>query len=329
MLVTLRGGSLVLLDANGGLVGSLSGVPSVVAGGQGGLLDVVLDPDFATAGNHWVYFSYAEAGPGGSGTAVSRGRLDVANMRLVDVPATPLFRQLPKLNAEGHYGSRLAFRRDGSLFITLGDRQQGAPAQDRSNHLGKVVRIDRDGTVPGDNPYVGTSSQPEIWSYGHRNPQGAAVHPVTGELWQSEHGPLGGDELNISRAGQNHGWPNVSYGCNVDGPNCELGGGTHAPTYIEPVSRWPAPGTPRPYQSIAPAGITFYTGSGFPEWQGNLFVGALAGRALWRVTLSGNTEIGREQLLASLNERIRCVREGPDGWLYLLTDSGKLIRVHR
>ncbi len=332
MLVTQKTGSMVIVSANGSISAPLAGLPAVATGGQGGLLDVALDPDFTTAGSNWVYFSYEEAGAGGSGTAVSRGRLDLAGHRLVDVPSTPLFRQLPKISAAfGHFGSRLAFRSDKTLFITLGERQQGSPAQDLANHLGKVMRINRDGSFPSDNPNLGGSAASGIWSYGHRNPQGAAIHPTTDELWLTEHGPNGGDELNLVRAGQNYGWPNVSYGCNEDGPNCELGGngGVHAPTYTEPVSRWPAPGTPGPYISTAPSGMSFYTGSGFPEWQGNVFVAALRGASLWRIVLNGAVEVSREQLFTSLGQRIRCVRQGPDGWLYLLTDGGNLIRVDR
>jgi glucose/arabinose dehydrogenase len=330
MLVTQKGGTMLLLGADGRTASKpLAGVPAVVDSGQGGLLDVVLDPDFSTPGSNWVYFSYAEAGPGGSGTAVSRARLDIAGNRLTDV--TRIFQQQPKVRGSGHFGSRLVFRPDKTLFITLGDRQKGSPAQDLGSHIGKVLRINRDGSVPAGNPALGADARPEIWSYGHRNSQGAALHPTTGELWELEHGPQGGDELNIARAGANYGWPQVSYGCPYGAreSGCEIGGGVHAPGYTEPVSRWPAPGTPTPHPSIAPSGLIFYTGRGFPEWQGNVFVGALLGTALWRVVLDGNTEVSRERLFASLGERIRSVRQGPDGWIYLLTDSGKLIRVER
>ncbi|MBC7993633.1 MAG: PQQ-dependent sugar dehydrogenase, partial [Rhizobacter sp.] len=332
MLITQKGGSMVVLSADGATKSNpLAGVPTVVSSGQGGLLDVVIDPDFTTPGSNWVYFAYSEAGTGGSGTAVTRGRLDLANGQLLDVPPTPLFRQLPKVGGDGHFGSRLAFRADKTLFITLGERQQGSPAQSLTSHLGKVVRINRDGSIPSDNPNMGAGASPGIWSYGIRNPQGAAIHPTTGELWELEHGPQGGDELNIARSGQNYGWPNVSYGCNYGATNagCEIGGGVHAPQYPEPVSRWPAPGTPTPYSSIAPSGLAFYTGSGFPEWQGNVFLGALAGTALWRVVLNGNAEVSRERLFGSLGQRIRAVNQGPDGWLYFITDSGRLYRVDR
>lgn len=322
ILVTLKGGSLVIVSADGKTVSApLSGVPAVNSSGQGGLLDVAIDPDFATT--PWVYLSYSEDGAGGSGTAVARGQLVGNALQNVQV----IFRQLPKVSGSGHYGSRLVFRNDKTLFVTLGERQQGSPAQDLTGHLGKVVRINRDGSVPAGNPDFGAGSRRELWSVGHRNPQGAALHPGTGELWQSEHGPQGGDEINISRAGANFGWPNVSYGCNYGDPvgnACRIGGGTHAPTYVEPLTTW----TPT---SIAPSGLAFYTGSMFPEWQGNLFMGALAGTALWRLTLSGNTVTAREELLKSLGERIRDVRQGPDGALYLLTDGsgGRILRVAR
>ena len=321
MLVTQKAGSMRLLDADGSRASApLTGVPAVVDSGQGGLLDVALDPDFAT--DPWVYFAYSEAGSGGTaGTTVARARL-VGNA-LQDLAV--IFRQLPKVIGNGHFGARLVFRADKTLFVTLGERQQGSPAQDLTGHLGKVVRIARDGSVPAGNPVLGAGARPELWSYGHRNPQGAAIHPVTGELWLVEHGPQGGDELNLVRTGGNPGWPLRSYGCNYGDPvgeACRIGGGTHAPAYVEPVSYWVP-------TSIAPSGLVIYNGAGFPEWQGNAILGALAGMALWRVALDGGVERSRERLFAELGERIRCVRQGPDGWLYLLTDSGKLIRVDR
>lgn len=321
ILVTQKGGAMRLLPAGGaGTATAVTGVPAVVDAGQGGLLDIVLDPDFAS--DPWVYFAYSEAGPGGTaGTAVARARLVGAALQDLAV----IFRQLPKVSGSGHFGARLAFRADKTLFIALGERQLGSPAQDVTGHLGKVVRIARDGSVPAGNPSFGAGARPELWSIGHRNPQGAAIHPTSGDLWVVEHGPQGGDELNHVRPGNNHGWPVRSYGCNYGDPvgdACRIGGGTHAPAYAEPVSFWVP-------TSIAPSGLVFYTGSGFPEWQGNAVFGALAGTALWRVALNGDTELSRERLFADLNERIRCVRQGPDGWLYLLTDSGKLIRIDR
>jgi glucose/arabinose dehydrogenase len=338
IVVTQKGGQIVVLSADGATKsGPLSGVPAVATAGQGGLLDVAVDPDYATAGSNWIYFTYAEQSGGTSGTAVNRGRLDLANLQLLDVSMTPLFRQFPKVavsSSVNHFGSRLAFRSDKTLFVTLGEREQQTPAQDLSTTLGKVVRINRDGSIPSGNPDLGAGTRPGIWSYGHRNPQGAAINPTTGELWISEHGPQGGDELNIARSGQNYGWPERSYGCPYTATSapCLIGGGTHAPTYTEPATWWPGPGNSPPYPSIAPSGLMFYTGSGFPEWQGNAFLGSMngpQGRALWRLTLNGNTVTARERLFASLDERIRCVREGPDGWIYFITDSGRLYRVDR
>ena len=321
MLVSQKGGSMVVLSADGRTVqATVNGLPPVVAAGQGGLLDVALDPDFAT--DPWVYWTFSEPGTGAeaglAGTAVARGRL--VGDSLLDLAV--IYRQVPKVSGDGHFGSRLAFRSDRTLYVTLGERQKGSPAQDPSTSLGKVIRIHRDGTIPPGNPSV-PGGRPEIWSFGHRNPQGAAVRPGTDVLWIDEHGPQGGDELNRVVPGGNHGWPVVSYGCNYGDPvgaSCRIGGGTHAPTYVEPVSYWVP-------TSIAPAGLLFYTGSGFPRWKGNAFLGALAGTALWRVELDGDREVARERLLSELGERIRDVRQGPDGWIYLLTDGGKLLQL--
>ena len=328
LLVTLKGGSLLLLSADGQTVTPVSGVPAVNSVGQGGLLDVAIDPDFATT--PWVYLSYAEDGSGGTGTAVARAQLVGAALQSLQV----IFQQQPKVGGSGHFGSRLVFRGDKTLFVTLGERQQGSPAQDLTKTLGKVVRINRDGSIPGDNPNLGAGARAGIWSYGHRNPQGAALRPGSSELWLTEHGPQGGDEINISRAGQNHGWPNVSYGCNYGDPytgndntTCRIGGtgGVHAPNYVEPLTYWVP-------TSQAPSGLAFYTGSMFPEWQGQLFSGALAGAGVWRLTLSGDTVAARERLpYSALDTRIRDVRQGPDGALYVLTDGsgGRIVRVAR
>ena len=262
MLVTQKAGSLLRLSADGcTTVARIDGVPPVDAQGQGGLLDVVLDPDFS-ADAPTVYLSYSEPGSGAeagrSGTAVLRARL-VGNA-LADT--TVIFRQVPKVAGTGHYGARLVFARDKTLFITLGERMQGSPAQDLAQTLGKVVRIQRDGAVPADNPRFGSSGRAGLWSIGHRNPQGAALHPDTGELWVSEHGPQGGDEINIARPGGNYGWPLVSYGCPYGaavGEACRIGGGVHAPAFVEPLTTWVP-------TSVAPAGLAFYTGTMFPEW---------------------------------------------------------------
>lgn len=338
MLVTEKRGALQLLSATGQAQSTLSGVPVVNPAGQGGLLDVVIDPAFAA--NQRLFLSYAEsdtADPSLSGTAVASARLDLVAGQLREVRV--IYRQLPKVNSSGHFGSRLVFDRSGYLFVTLGDRQSRAQrgfAQDLSRGNGKVVRITTQGqSAPGNPSFGAGGALPGLWSYGHRNPQGAALHPRTGELWASEHGPQGGDEINRVLPGRNYGWPVISYGQEYGTP-LAVGDGTARDGMEQPVSHWvsrdgnPAPGLFK--SSIAPSGLTFYTGDKFPEFQGNLFSGALAGTALWRVVLGGpegNTEILRERLLANQGERIRDVRQGPDGWIYLLTDAGRLLRLSR
>lgn len=333
MLVTEKAGRLRIVNATVAAVphGNVSGVPAVLNAGQGGLLDLAVQ---AVGGDTWVYLSYAEAGTGAqagsNGTAVARGRL--VGAALLDVQV--IFRQTPKVatsTSTNHYGSRLVLTPDGYLYITLGDRSaasEAVKAQDLSTHHGKVVRIRTDGSVPNDNPFVTTPNvRPEIWSWGHRNPQGAALHPTTGELWVSEHGPQGGDELNRIQRGRNYGWPLISYGCNYGAPvgNCPtVGGATSGAGLEQPVSYWVP-------TSIAPSGLCWYTGSAIPEWQGHLFLGALAGQALWRMEINGTAVVRREELFKSLAERIRDVRQGPDGALYLLTDSsnGRVLRVSK
>ncbi|MDR7378372.1 glucose/arabinose dehydrogenase [Rhodoferax ferrireducens] len=321
MLVTERGGRLLRLSADAQTSTEISGILPVNAAGQGGLLGLALDPDFATT--PWVYWAFSEPGTGSAagltGTAVARGRLVDNSLQNVAV----LFRQSPKTSGNGHYGSRLVFARDKTLFITLGERQLGSPSQDLGQTLGKVVRIQRDGSIPADNPALGAGALPGIWSLGHRNVQGAALHPDTGELWTSEHGPQGGDEINITRAGANYGWPVKSYGCNYGSPvgdACRIGGGVHTPTFVEPLTYWVP-------TSVAPAGLLFYTGSLIPQWKGNLFSGSLAGQTLWRMAVSNSAVLSREALLSDLKERIRDVVQAPDGAILLLTDSGKLLRL--
>jgi len=320
IVVSQRNGSLSILSADGTSIITTLSIPNIHYNSQGGLLDVVVDPDFDTT--PWVYWSYTELDQATflTGTAVAKGQLINNSLSNISV----IYRQLPKLTSEAHYGSRLVFADDKTLFVTLGDRRNRDYVQDLSSSVGKIIRINRDGSAAGANPtYSASNALAEIWSYGHRNPQGAAIHPTTRELWVSEHGPQGGDELNRSLAGSNYGWPVRSYGCEYSSPvgdNCRIGGGTHAPDYTEPVSFWVP-------VSIAPAGIAFYTGDDFPEWQGDLFIAALADKAVWRVSLKGNTVSHRERLFAELTERIRDVNLGPDGKLYLLTDSGKLIQV--
>ncbi|RVT88797.1 PQQ-dependent sugar dehydrogenase [Inhella crocodyli] len=321
-LLTERAGRLWVLSADARSKTEVTGLPAVASAGQGGLLDVAVDPDFAQAGGNHIYWSYAEPGSGGNaGTAVARALLSGNTLGPVQV----IFRQSPKVGGSGHFGSRLVFARDKTLFVTLGERQLGNPAQDLQQTLGKVVRLQRDGSLPGDNPRWTLPALPGVWSLGHRNPQGAALHPDTGELWVSEHGPQGGDELNIARAGANFGWPLRSYGCNYGDPvgeACRIGGGVHAPGYVEPLTHWVP-------TSIAPSNLIFHSGTMFPEWRGQVLMGSLAGSALWRLVLSGNTVVARERLLGELGERIRDVDEAPDGAIWLLTDSGKLLRYGR
>jgi len=313
LLVTERSGSLRIMSADGALSEPLSGVPKVVAKGQGGLLDVTLDPKFAE--NKLVYLSFAEAGEGGAGTAVARGRLTDTGLEDVQV----IFRQTPKVSGGNHFGGRLVFTPDNKLFITLGERFKFEPAQDLTNHLGKIVRINPDGSVPADNPFISqTDAQPEIWSYGHRNVEGAAIHPGTGKLWETEFGPKGGDELNIPAPGANHGWPVVSWGTHYDGkdiPNPP----TH-PDFTDAVRQW----TP----VISPSGITFYTGEAnpgwtaftIPAWKGSLLIGGLSSQAIIRLSLDGETVTGEERI--PMGARIRDVEQGPDGAVYALTDAG-------
>lgn len=322
LLVSQKSGSIALLSRDGRRIEqTITGLPRVASQGQGGLLDVVLDPEFATT--PWLYWSYAEPGEGGlSGTAVARAKLINGRLQATEI----IYRQIPKVGGAGHFGSRLVFGRDKTLFITLGDRQKFTPAQDMKQSIGKVVRIQRDGRIPVDNPkWKATGARPEIYSLGHRNPQGAALHPDTGMLWLSEHGPQGGDEINRVQAGKNYGWPTASYGCHYGEPvgqDCRLGGGKHSPKFVEPLSIW----VPR---SIAPSGMLFYTGTEFPKWRNQVLMGTLAGTALWRVRFEGDKEIRRERLLGDLGERIRDVEQGMDGSVYLLSDSGKLLKISR
>lgn len=320
MLVTERPGRLRHVTAEGDLSDPIAGVPEVDARGQGGLLDVALDPRFGE--NRLVYLSYAEAGEGGNGTAVARGRLGEDLTSLSDVEV--IFRQQPKEDSTAHFGSRLVFDGEGHLFVTLGERSDArfrVQAQDLNSHLGKIVRINPDGSVPQDNPFVGQEGAlPEIWSYGNRNVQAAAINPQTGVLWEIEHGPRGGDELNIVEPGANYGWPVVSLGVNYDGS--PVGEGVQqAEGMVDPIYSW----TP----VIAPSGMIFYQGDAFPDWQGDLFVGGLASTALVRLELDGNAVASEERLLESLGLRIRDVAEGPGGEILVVTDegNGEILRI--
>ena len=316
VLVTERPGRLRIVDSNGRLSEPLTGVPAVQAVGQGGLLDVAIDPNFAQ--NQLVYLSFSEpGGDGTSGTAVARGRLGNAGLENVQV----IYRQQPKVRSGGHYGSRLVFSRDGKLFITQGDRQaaQFRPqAQQLSSGLGKIVRINPDGTIPSDNPFVGRDdARPEIWSYGHRNAQAAALQPETGQLWTVEHGAMGGDELNHPEKGKNYGWPVITYGRDYSGAS--IGDGAQKEGMEQPVYYWDP--------VIAPSGMAFYTGDRYPGWKGSAFVGSMGTGSLVRLTIE-NGRVTREERY-DIGSRVRDVQQGPDGLLYLVTDedNGRLLRV--
>lgn len=316
MLVTEKPGRLRVIGPDGRPGPPIAGLPEVDAGGQCGLLDVVVDPKHAD--NRLIYWTYAEAGDDGNGVAVARGRLDDGRLNDVQV----IFRQAPKVRSNLHCGSRLVITRDGHLMVGLGDRfSRMDDAQSPSNHLGKVVRIRTDGGVPADNPLRSQAgARPEVWSLGHRNIQGAAMHPTTGDVWMVEHGPQGGDEVNVVDPGRNYGWPKVTYGRNY-GTGTRIGEEGPVAGYEHPLKWW--------VPSIAPSGLAFVTGNRYPGWQGSLLVGALRGQTLVRLTLDGRKVVGEERLLPTLGSRIRDVRQGPDGFVYLVTDSrdGQVLRV--
>ena len=317
MLVTERPGRMRIVTAEGQLSSPLKGVPEVWASGQGGLLDVIIDKSYAQ--NNTVYFCFAERTAGGGRTAVARAKLNDANGRLDDVKI--IFRQEGPLSSGNHYGCRIVQANDGNLFFTLGEHfSYRNEAQNLGNHLGKLIRIAPDGSVPSDNPFAGRGdAKPEIWSYGHRNEQGLAINPASGDLWEIEHGPRGGDEVNIIGKGKNYGWPVIGYG--IDYSGAKIHESTAREGMEQPIKYW--------VPSIAPSGMAFYTAKLFPKWTGSLFTGALAGKMLVRLSLNGNTVTGEERLLQNLNERIRDVRQGPDGALWLLTDNsaGRILRV--
>lgn len=309
LLVTERDGRLLLLE--GGTTREVAGVPPVRARGQGGLLDIAVDPEFET--NQRVFFTYSDPADGGARTAAARARLVVDGApALEDVKV--IFRQTPALPGGRHFGSRIVLNDDDTVFITTGDRGARDLVQDLSNHIGVVARVTVDGDVPADNPFAnGGVGLPETWSLGHRNPQGAARHPETGALWTVEHGAAGGDEINQPEAGKNYGWPSISYGRHYSGR--KIGQGTSAPGLEQPVHYWDP--------SIAPSGLAFYNGDLFPDWRGDLFAGALKYALISRLELEDGKIVGEEQLFEGELGRIRDVRSGPDGALWVLTDANE------
>jgi glucose/arabinose dehydrogenase len=315
MLVTERPGRLRVVGPDGRVSEPLTGVPTVYASGQGGLLDVALSPSFDK--DRLVYLSFAESGEGGAGTAVARGRLGEGGLENTQVT----WRQQPKVSGSNHWGSRIVFRPDGTLFVTLGERfNHSDRAQDLSATLGKVVRINPDGSAPRDNPFVSRAgARPEIWSYGHRNVQAAALHPETEQLWTVEHGARGGDELNHPEAGKNYGWPVISYGVHYS--YLKIGEGTAKQGMEQPAYYWDP--------VIAPSGMVFYTGDLFAGWKNNILIGSLTPGGLVRLVMKDGKVTQEERYLGDLRERIRDVRQAPDGSLYLLTDarSGQILRV--
>lgn len=314
ILVTEREGALRIIR-DGTVSEPISGLPdNVFVRGQGGMLDVALHPDYAT--NNLIYFSYAGEGEGGANTEVARATLNGNALENVEI----IFRADPKTGGANHYGSRLLFLADGTLLITLGERYNHMDeAQSTANHHGTTIRINDDGTIPEDNPFIGQEgAKPEIYTYGHRNAQGVIQHPETGAIWLHEHGPRGGDEVNILKPGANYGWPAITYG--IDYSGLKISDKTHMPGMEQPVIHW----TP----SIAPCGMAYYNGDKFPNWQGNIFVGALAKTHLRRLVIDGDQVVEQEVLLDGFG-RVRDVEAGPDGYLYILKDSfdGGLFRI--
>jgi aldose sugar dehydrogenase len=320
MLVTERDGLMRIIAPDGAAGAPIQGLPEVAARGQGGLLDIRIAPDFATSGH--VFLSYAEPRDGGkSATAAMRARLTITGDSGTLSEAEVIFRQEPAIASTRHFGSRLIFDKTGALFITTGDRgSELDAAQDLASQIGKVIRITTDGKPAGGNPFLGQDGKdPAIWSYGHRNIQGAALHPETGELWTTEHGPRGGDELNLTRAGKNYGWPVITYGIDYSGR--KISDLTEKDGMEQPVYYW--------VPSIATSGLDFYTGDLFQGWKGNLLAGGLAGAMLERLVLDGDKVVASEKLLTERGDRVRAVRTGPDGAVWILTGdrNGLLLRL--
>ena len=325
MIVTERRGTMRVVDGGKLIEKPVQGIPQAVEHGQGGLMDVALHPKYAE--NGWIYWTYNAGKPGEFGTELARGKLAGTRESPLMTNVEVLFQMQPKSAAGVHFGSRIVFDRQGYLYITLGDRgdspAKGAAhrAQQLNDHAGKSIRLHDDGRVPADNPFVKTpGARPEIFTWGNRNMQGAALHPETGRVWAHEHGPQGGDEINILASGSNYGWPVITYGANY-GSGTKIGDGSSREGIVPPLHYW--------VPSIAPSGMAFYTANNFPKWKGNLFVGALAKQTLARLTLNGDKVVSEERMFDGKLGRIRDVRQGPDGNLYLLIDSsdGEMIRI--
>ncbi|MCP3663670.1 MAG: PQQ-dependent sugar dehydrogenase [Gammaproteobacteria bacterium] len=315
ILITERPGRLRIVEQGRLDPRPISGLPSIAAEGQGGLMDVALHPDYQNSG--WLYLAYVTKGDGGMGTEVIRARLDGGKLK----DREQLFTLDRKTTSGRHFGSRLVFDRQGYLYITVGERGDRPRAQRLDDQAGSVIRLHDDGRIPDDNPFVGSvSGKPEIYSYGHRNPQGVALHPESGAVWSHEHGPQGGDEINIIHPGLNYGWPVITYGVNY-GWGTKIGEGTEKPGMEQPLYYW--------VPSIAPSGMSFYRGDRFPQWRNSLFVGSLKFQQLVRLELAGERVVKEERFLSGKLGRIRDIRSGPDGYLYLLTDAsnGGLYRL--
>ncbi|PHR56431.1 MAG: glucose dehydrogenase [Robiginitomaculum sp.] len=313
-LITEKTGQVVRVSSDTGQITAITGGPEVLVSGQGGLLDLALSPDFATDGR--IFLSFAEGTNAQNHTAIASAVLH--GDELTDLKT--LFQANTTEKKKGaHFGSRFVLDGKGYLFASIGEGFNWShEAQNPHSHFGKIIRLHLDGSVPDDNPFAdGVDGAPEIWSYGHRNPQGLTLHPVTGKIWESEHGPKGGDEINILQKGGNYGWPKATFGMGYTGKS--ISEFSSLPGMVDSILHW--------VPSIAPSGLDFYEGDKFPNWNGDLFSGALAGKQLRRIELDGETEAAQERLLVSMKERIRDVRSGPDGFLYLLTDSGKLLRL--
>lgn len=319
LLVTQKGGSMRIIGLTGTIGAPLTGLPAVNATGQGGLLGLALDPSFAS--NRMVYWSFSENVSGGTVTSIAKGRLSVDEKAIEN--ATVIYRAIPAYNGNMHYGSRIAFDAQGNLFVTTGERSDLATrplAQSISAALGKVLHITKDGQPAPGNPSFGAEALPVLYTIGHRNPQGLAIHPATGELWLAEHGPRGGDEINHIQAGKNYGWPVITYGIEYSGQ--KVGDGIQQKEGLEqPVYYWDP--------VVSPSGMTFYSGKRVPEWENNLFIGALSGMHIVRLVIENNKVVGEERLLSSENQRFRDITQGADGALYAITDQGRLYKLDK